>query len=74
LGIYLRAEALLDDKTQSDLDEEANSLAERMRIGCRELPNPMPLSMFDNVYAGSDERLEEQRRELQLILTKIGEL
>lgn len=74
LRIYLRAEALLDDKTQSDLDEEANSLAERMRIGCRELPNPMPLSMFDNVYAGSDERLEEQRRELQLILTKTGEL
>ena len=71
LRIYLRAEGALTDELQSELDREASSLAERMRDGCRALPNPQPLSMFDHVYAGPDERLDDQRREVEAILSKV---
>lgn len=70
LRIYLRAKGVLNDDLQSELDQEAASLAERMRDGCRELPDPDPLSMFDHVYAGSDARLVEQRREVETILSE----
>ncbi|TRZ71488.1 MAG: pyruvate dehydrogenase (acetyl-transferring) E1 component subunit alpha [Streptomycetaceae bacterium] len=73
LRIYLRANEVLNDTFQSDLDAEATSLAERMRIGCRELPDPDPLSMFENVYCAPDARLDEQRSELKSILAKMGD-
>jgi 2-oxoisovalerate dehydrogenase E1 component alpha subunit len=69
LRIHLRAKGILDDDLQSGLTQEAESLANRMREGCRELPDPQPLSMFDHVYAGSDTRLDDQRREVETILS-----
>ena len=72
LRIYLRSIEVLDDQIQSELDQEAASLAERMRDGCRELPDPHPLTMFDHVYAGSDARIDGQRREVQAILAEEG--
>ena len=70
LRIYLHAKGVLNDQFQSELAQEAASLAERMRKGCRELPDPHPLSMFDHVYAGPDARIDEQRREVQAILSE----
>ena len=70
LKIYLRTKGVLNDDVQSELDREAVSLADRMREGCRELPNPHPLSMFDHVYANSDDRLYGQRHELESILSE----
>ncbi|MDP1720047.1 MAG: pyruvate dehydrogenase (acetyl-transferring) E1 component subunit alpha [Candidatus Nanopelagicaceae bacterium] len=67
LRIHLRAKGLLTDELQSELAREASSLAERMREGCRELPDPKPLSMFDHVYAGPDARIDAQRREVEAI-------
>ena len=69
LRIHLRAKGILDDDLQSELTREAESLANRMREGCRGLPDPQPLSMFDHVYAGSDSRLDDQRREVETILS-----
>jgi pyruvate dehydrogenase E1 component alpha subunit len=70
LKCYLRAKGVLSDQLQSELDSEAASLAQRMREGCRELPDPHPLSMFDHVYAGSDDRIEAQRLEVESILSE----
>lgn len=69
LRIHLRAKGILDDAVQVELTQEAESLANRMREGCRGLPDPQPLSMFDHVYAGSDTRLDDQRREVEAILS-----
>ncbi|HUW88838.1 MAG TPA: pyruvate dehydrogenase (acetyl-transferring) E1 component subunit alpha [Candidatus Paceibacterota bacterium] len=70
LRILLRAKGLLNDELQSELAREASSLADRMREGCRELPDPDPLSMFDHVYAGPDARIDAQRREVATILSE----
>ena len=70
LRIYLRAQGVLTEDLESELSREAESLAERMREGCRELPDPDPLSMFDHVYAGPDARIDEQRRDVEAILSE----
>jgi len=73
LRVYLRAKNVLNEKLESELTREAATLADRMRQSCRELPDPHPLSMFDHVYAGSDARIDEQRREVKAILDEEGE-
>ena len=70
LRIHLRAKEVLDDDLQAELDQEAAALADRMRVSCRELPDPQPLSMFDHVYAGSDARINAQRDEVETILSQ----
>ena len=70
LRIYLRAKGVLNDDLQSALDRDASALADRMREGCRALPDPDPLSMFDHVYAGPDARIDAQRREVAAILSE----
>ena len=70
LRIYLRTKGVLSDDVESTLTGEAVALANRMREGCRELPDPEPLSMFDNVYASRDDRLNVQRREVEAILSQ----
>ncbi|MBC7462803.1 MAG: pyruvate dehydrogenase (acetyl-transferring) E1 component subunit alpha [Actinobacteria bacterium] len=68
LRIYLRAQEILNEKVESELASEAAYLAERMRVSCRELADPNPLTMFDHVYSGPDARLERQRLEVEAIL------
>lgn len=70
LRIYLRTKGVLSDDVESTLNGEAVALANRMREGCRELPDPEPLSMFDHVYASGDDRLDAQRREVESILAQ----
>ncbi|HEX7405220.1 MAG TPA: thiamine pyrophosphate-dependent enzyme, partial [Candidatus Nanopelagicaceae bacterium] len=72
LRIHLQEKNVLNEELEAELAREAASLAERMRVSCRELPDPHPLSMFDHVYAGSDARIDEQRREVKAILDEEG--
>ena len=72
LRILLQGKGVLNEKLESELAREAASLADRMRQSCRELPDPHPLSIFDHVYAGSDARIDEQRREVKAILAEEG--
>lgn len=72
LRIYLQAKGVLNDDLESELTREALALADRMRESCRKLPEPHSLSMFDHVYAGSDARIAEQRREVEAILDEEG--
>lgn len=68
LKILLRTKGVLNDELESNLAREATALADRMREGCRELPDPEPLSMFDHVYAGSDARIDAQKLEVKNII------
>jgi 2-oxoisovalerate dehydrogenase E1 component alpha subunit len=68
LRTYLLAAGILDEAGQAQLLSDADSLSARMREGCRELPDPEPLSIFDNVYASVDYRLLDQRAELEAII------
>lgn len=73
LRIHLRTTGVLSDTLQSELDNEASALAERMRESARELPDPPPQSMFDHVYADPDARLDSQRSELETLLSHMRE-
>jgi len=41
--------------------EEAEALARKLRKDCRELPDPQPLAIFDEVYADMPPYLQRQR-------------
>ncbi len=45
----------------ADVDRESEELAEYVRAGCRALPDPPPLSVFEHVRTSLTEELREQR-------------
>ncbi len=58
---YLRGLGVLDDVTASAVAARADDVAARFRAGCLALPDPEPLSVFDNVYATKHPGIERQR-------------
>lgn len=61
LKVYLRRNGLVDKTFFDDLDAEAKELGARLREGCRALPDPSPLSIFDQVYTETTDELIAQR-------------
>ena len=61
LEVYLRRNGLADDEFFGDVQEEAKQLGAHLREGCKALPDPQPLSMFDHVYAEMTDELAAQR-------------
>lgn len=61
LKVYLRRNGLVDRDFFDDLDAEAKELGARLRDGCRALPDPSPLSIFDQVYTETTDELLIQR-------------
>jgi pyruvate dehydrogenase E1 component alpha subunit len=43
------------------VDAEAEEVGAYVRQACRAMPDPAPLSIFDNVYAGPDPLIEAER-------------
>jgi 2-oxoisovalerate dehydrogenase E1 component alpha subunit len=58
---YLRRNGLAGDDFFAGVQEEAADLGVRLREGCKALPDPSPLSIFDHVYTELTEELEQQR-------------
>ena len=52
---------LADSAFFQALDDEADMIAERVRSGCRSMPDPDPLTMFDHVFAEQTPLLRQQR-------------
>ena len=48
----------------AEVEAEADALADRVRAGCRSLPEPDPATVFDHVYAALDPDLAAQRDEI----------
>jgi pyruvate dehydrogenase E1 component alpha subunit len=59
--VYLARNALADQEFFDAVEAEADQLGARLRDGCKALPDPSPLSIFDQVYVEQTEELAEQR-------------
>ena len=58
---FLWKNQLADQDFFDALEDESEALAVRLREGCRALPDPAPLSMFDHVYAEPHPLVAEER-------------
>jgi pyruvate dehydrogenase E1 component alpha subunit len=58
---FLYKQQLVDSAFFEQLEADADELAARIRKGCLEMPDPEPLSIFDDVYDETTPLLQEQR-------------
>jgi 2-oxoisovalerate dehydrogenase E1 component alpha subunit len=58
---YLVRTESADETFFSDLDAEADEIGARIRKACREMPDPGPLTIFEDVYAEPNLLLETER-------------
>ncbi len=58
---YLTRNGLADADFVDAIRAEADDLGAHLRAGCKALPDPAPLSVFDHVYADLPDELREQR-------------
>jgi 2-oxoisovalerate dehydrogenase E1 component alpha subunit len=58
---YLTRHTDVEHDFFDDIDRESERLADYVRAGCRALPDPAPLSVFDNVHVEITDELREQR-------------
>ena len=61
LEAYLWSEGVLDDGVAASITAAADDVAARFRAGCLSLPDPAPLSVFDNAYVEPHSELDRQR-------------
>jgi 2-oxoisovalerate dehydrogenase E1 component alpha subunit len=59
--VYLTRHGLADTEFFDAVERDADELGARLRDGVRALPDPDPLSIFDQVYAEQTEELAAQR-------------
>jgi 2-oxoisovalerate dehydrogenase E1 component alpha subunit len=70
---YLARTGQADSTFFAQIDEEANELGERIREGCRTLPDPAPLELFDHVYADGSAILDDERERYAAYLASFAE-
>jgi 2-oxoisovalerate dehydrogenase E1 component alpha subunit len=58
---YLKRNAMADQEFFDAVSAEADDLGHRLREGCKAMPDPTPLSMFDHVYAEETAELLAER-------------
>ena len=58
---YLSRNGVADDDYYAEVEREADELAAHLRKGCLEMPDPGPLSIFDQVYEEITPELEAQK-------------
>ncbi|MEP6598160.1 MAG: thiamine pyrophosphate-dependent dehydrogenase E1 component subunit alpha [Actinomycetota bacterium] len=58
---YLGRQAQIGSEFFESVERESQALAEHIRAGCRALPDPEPLSVFEHVHAEMTDELREQR-------------
>jgi pyruvate dehydrogenase E1 component alpha subunit len=55
------------------IDKEADQLGAHIREACRSMPDPAPLSAFDNVYANGSPLLDEERAQYAAYLDSFAD-
>jgi 2-oxoisovalerate dehydrogenase E1 component subunit alpha len=73
LKSYLIRNTKADQGFFDRIDEESDRLAEHVRTGCVQMPDPQPLTMFDNVYAEEHPWLAQQREQFAAYLDSFEE-
>ena len=59
--VYLTRNGLMDQAFVDQVDAEAEELGERLREGCRSMPDPHVLDVFDHVFAEQTDELATQK-------------
>lgn len=59
--VYLKRQGLADADFFAAIATEADELGVRLREGCKAMPDPQPMDMFDHVYAEETDELAAQR-------------
>jgi pyruvate dehydrogenase E1 component alpha subunit len=59
--VYLTRNGLVDQDFFDEIDLEADRLGEHLREGCRAMPDPHVLDVFDRVYTEQTSELADQR-------------
>jgi pyruvate dehydrogenase E1 component alpha subunit len=70
---YLTRQASVPGEFFAEVEQESQQLAERIRSGCRALPNPSPESVFEALYADMPAELDAQREEFVSFVGSLGE-
>jgi 2-oxoisovalerate dehydrogenase E1 component alpha subunit len=65
---YLTRKGVADEDFFSGIEDEAERLGEHLRDGCRALPEPSPLSIFDQVYVEQTPELAAQKEQFAAYL------
>jgi 2-oxoisovalerate dehydrogenase E1 component alpha subunit len=65
---YLIRSELADMSFFDEVDAEADRVGAEVRRACQEMPDPDPLSMFDNVYTEQLRQIEDERAEFAAYL------
>jgi pyruvate dehydrogenase E1 component alpha subunit len=71
--VYLARTGEADADFFAAIEEEAGQLGQRMREACRAMPDPAPLSAFDNVYAQPSAIIEAERAQYAAYLNSFEE-
>ena len=72
LRAHLLAEGMLDAGAEAAIAAEADAVAAELRDACINLPDPEPMSVFDNVYVDDNPVLLRQREEYKRYLDMFG--
>ena len=59
--VYLTRNGLVEQRFLDEVEAEAEELGARLREGCRSMPDPHVLDVFDQVYAEQTAELAEQK-------------
>jgi 2-oxoisovalerate dehydrogenase E1 component alpha subunit len=70
---YLARTGLANAAFFEEVEAEAAELARHVRDGCRELPDPAPLTIFDHVYTGGNAILDAERAQYAAYLEQFEE-
>ena len=71
---YLRSNGIADDAFFDAIAAEADELGERVREGCKSMPDPNPLDHFDRVFIETTTELMEQRDAYEAFLKTFEEV
>ncbi|MFQ4148517.1 pyruvate dehydrogenase (acetyl-transferring) E1 component subunit alpha [Arthrobacter sp. LAPM80] len=70
---FLRNSGRLDGAAESAIAAKADAVAAELRQACINLPDPDPMSVFENVYVDGNPILELQRKHYGAYLSALGE-
>ena len=68
----LESQGLFTPELEQQTKKKADAVAAELRAGCINLPDPEPLTVFDNVYATPNATLDRQRAEYVDYLAGFG--
>jgi pyruvate dehydrogenase E1 component alpha subunit len=65
---YLVRNGIADQSFFAGVDEEAEAMGEHLRAGCKALPDPNIVDLFDNVYVEQTGELQEEKAQMEAYL------